>query len=104
MIPLTVEQENEIDTAWFALAKEHLGQFFGQPINQRTLGAMNAIAKYIGRELSEQFHQYLMSDDQIEVTIGIDENFGLVAGWRPAKILPPEPLIDEIEAFTEEPL
>ena len=92
MIPLTVEQENEIDVAWYILAREQLNPLVGMRLDGLAYSNMNSIAKNIGRELSHQFYQYLLSDEQIEVTIGVDENLGIVAGWRAAKIPPPQPL------------
>lgn len=95
---LSVEQETEIGLAWKELAKQYLLPLVGQPLSQLTLSTIDYLAKNIGRELTQQFYDYLMFDEQVEVTVGVDESHGIVAGWRIVKQSSPfKPSLPEVE-------
>lgn len=97
---LTVEQEAEINLAWFRLAEEKpFESFIGEKIDACTINSINFIARNIGAELTNQFYYYLASGNRIEVTIGWADNFEIVAGGR--VVSPPN--VDFLNGVTHTP-
>jgi len=86
---LTSEQIDEINVVWTGLCKQQLEPLVGTKLTQSLYSALECMARSIGRELTHQFQFFLRLDEQIEVTLGIDENLGLVGGWRVTEIPPP---------------